>query len=67
MLDKNGNDAVAGDVIQTWWGELLRLSLDANGNLYGHPAIFYGIDDPRLNMQYTFDFDKNDFTLLTLL
>jgi len=64
MLDKNGKEAVAGDMVQTWWGELLYLDVDTNGNLYGYPLTIKGFDDPRFNMQYTFDFDKNDFVVM---
>ena len=63
MLDKNGKEASAGDMIQTWWGELLWLGVDAKGNLYGYPLTN---SDPRILMQYTFDFDKNDFVVMPL-
>jgi hypothetical protein len=64
MLDKYYLDAEEGDLIKTWFGELLYLHTETDGKLYGYP-LPNGQLDSRHSISYNFDFDKNDFTLVT--
>ena len=65
MLDKNGKEAVAGDRVQTYFGELFYLCPESDGKLYGYP-LPNGQLDYSHNVAYNFDFDKNDFVVMPL-